>query len=121
MPPAHLPPPSDAPPHPGQFVRTTIIEPFGLSVKDAARALGVHRVALSRLLNEQASLSPEMAIRLEKAFGADMEALMRMQNSYDIACARAHQGTITVRRYEPQANRSNSEASLGASLVSEVK
>lgn len=103
MPPAHLPPPPDGPPHPGQFVRTEIIALLGLSVTDAARALGVHRVALSRLLNEQASLSPEMAIRLEKAFGADLEALMRMQNTYDIACARAHRGAILVRHYEPQA------------------
>lgn len=102
MPPGHRPPPFDAPPHPGQFIRTAIIEAFGLSVKDAARALGVHRVALSRLVNEQASLSLEMAIRLEKAFGADMEALMRMQNAYDIACARAYQHEIKVRHYAPQ-------------------
>ena len=104
MPFAHRPPPPDAPSHPGQFVRTAIIEPLGLSVKDAARALGVHRVALSRLVNEQASLSPEMAIRLEKAFGADMETLMRMQNTYDIACARAYQHEIKVRPYEQQAH-----------------
>jgi antitoxin HigA-1 len=88
--------PADSPPHRGQFVRTTIVEPLGLSVKDAAFALGVHRVALSRFLNEQAALSPEMAIRLKKAFGADMEYLMRMQNSYDIALARQHQEKIQV-------------------------
>jgi addiction module HigA family antidote len=63
--------------YPGQFVRTRIIKPLGLSVKGAAQALGVHRVALSRFLNEQATLSPEMAILLEKAFGASMEDLMR--------------------------------------------
>jgi len=111
MPPAHRSPPPDAPPHPGQHVRTAIIDPLGLSVKDAANALGVHRVALSRFLNEQASLSPDMAIRLEKAFGADMEALMRMQNTYDIACARARQGEIKVRPYEPEAN-DNAQAKL---------
>lgn len=104
MPVAHRSPPPDAPPHPGQHVRAAIIEPLGLSVKGAARALGVHRVALSRFLNEQAALSSEMAIRLEKAFGADLESLMRMQNTYDIACARAHQDKIKVRRYEPEAN-----------------
>jgi addiction module HigA family antidote len=104
MPLSHRPPPRNAPSHPGPFVRTALIEPLGLSVKDAARALGVHRVALSRLVNEQASLSSEMAIRLEKAFGADMEALMRMQNTYDIACARAYQHEIKVKRYEPQAH-----------------
>lgn len=95
------PPPDDAL-HPGQFVRTRIIDPIGLSVKDAASALGVHRVALSRLLNEQAALSPEMAIRIEKAFGASMEDLMRMQNKYDIALARQHQDDIRVTRYVPQ-------------------
>jgi len=81
-------PQSGTPLHPGQFVRTKIIEPEGLSVKDAAAALGVHRVALSRLLNEQAALSPEMAARLDKAFGADMVHLMRMQSEYDICQAK---------------------------------
>lgn len=94
-------PPPDAT-HPGQFVRTRVIGPLGLSVKDAAHALGIHRVALSRFLNEQANLSPEMAIRLEKAFGASMVELMRMQNDYDIALASAHQEDIKVARYEPQ-------------------
>lgn len=87
--------------HPGGFVRVTIIEPLGLSVKDAAQALGVHRVALSRFLNEQAALSAEMAIRLEKAFGASMEELMRMQNAYDIARAREREKEIEVTRYVP--------------------
>src|SRR4051812_40845185 len=81
-------PQSATPLHPGRFVRIKIIEAKGLSVKDAASALGVHRVALSRLLNEQAALSPEMAARLEKAFGADMVGLMRMQSEYDIRRAR---------------------------------
>ncbi|ODT34521.1 MAG: addiction module antidote protein, HigA family [Lautropia sp. SCN 70-15] len=93
-------PPPDAL-HPGQFVRTRIIEPLGLSVKDAAQALGVHRVALSRFLNEQAALSPEMAIRLEKAFDASMENLMRMQNDYDIALACQHKDDIKVERFVP--------------------
>ncbi len=96
------------PVHPGRFVRTVIVEPLGLTVTAAARALGITRVALSRFLNEQAALSPEMAIRLEKAFGADMETLMRMQASHDIAQARQRQGEISVARYmaaadEPQA------------------
>ena len=60
------------PTHSGRFVRTIILEPLDLSVTAAAKALGVTRVALSRLIREQASLSPEMAIRLDKAFGADM-------------------------------------------------
>ena len=88
------------PVHPGRFIRTVVIEPMGLSVTEAARALGITRVALSRFLNERASLSPEMAIRLDKAFGADMETLMRMQSSYDIAQARQRQGEISVARFQ---------------------
>lgn len=87
---------SVGPLHPGQIVRTQIIGPLGLSVKDAAQALGVHRVALSRLLNEQAALSAEMAIRLQKAFGADFEELMRMQNDYDIAQAKSRFDGVQV-------------------------
>jgi addiction module HigA family antidote len=71
-------------------------------VTEAAQALGITRVALSRFLNEQASLSPEMAIRLDKAFGADMETLMRMQSSYDIAQARQRQDDIRVARFQPK-------------------
>lgn len=87
------------PPHPGGFVRTEIIEPARLSVTAAARALGVTRAALSTFLNQRSSLSPEMALRVEKAFGASMETLMRMQNSYDIAQARKREGEIKVARY----------------------
>ena len=90
------------PVHPGRFVRTVILEPLGLSVTEAAGVLGVTRVALSCLINEQASLSPDMAIRLDKAFGADLETLMRMQNSYDIALARQREGDIKVARFEPR-------------------
>jgi len=72
------------PAHPGGFVKHEIIEPHDLSVTDAARILGVTRPALSALLNERAALSPEMALRIEKAFGVSMDTLMRMQNSYDI-------------------------------------
>ncbi|WP_149740686.1 HigA family addiction module antitoxin [Rhizobium sp. RU20A] len=82
--------------HPGAFVRLQIIQPRGLTVKDAAQALGIHRVALSRFLNEQAALSSEMAIRLEKAFGADMESLMRMQNEFDIAQAKLKFQSVQV-------------------------
>jgi addiction module HigA family antidote len=91
------------PAHPGGFVKAEIIEPLGLSVTDAARALGVTRPALSSLLNERASLSPDMALRIEKAFGVSMDTLMRMQNSFDIAQARKREGDIKVARYEPRA------------------
>lgn len=90
-----------APAHPGGFVRMEIIEPLALSVTDAARALGITRAALSAFLNERTSLSPDMAIRIEKAFGVPMDTLMRMQNSFDIAQARRREGEIVVPRYVP--------------------
>jgi addiction module HigA family antidote len=71
--------------HPGGFIKHEIIGPPELTVTAAATALGVTRTALSTLLNEPAHLSPEMALRLETAFGVPMEVLMRMQNSYDCA------------------------------------
>ena len=73
------------PPHPGDFIRTEIIEPAGLSVTAAAAALQVSRPALSSLLNGKADLSGDMALRIEKAFGVKMDTLMRMQSAYDIA------------------------------------
>lgn len=85
--------------HPGGFVKYEVLQPLGLSVTEAADALGVTRPALSALLNERAHLSPEMALRIEKAFGISMETLMRMQNSYDIAQARKRAGKIKVERY----------------------
>lgn len=87
------------PAHPGSFVKHEVVQPLGLSVTDAADALGVTRPALSALLNERAHLSPDMALRIEKAFGVSMETLMRMQNSYDIAQARARADEIRVERY----------------------
>ena len=100
------------PSHPGAFVRTQVIEPLGLSVTEAAKALGVTRVALSALLNGRAALSPDMAIRIEKAFGPDMETLMRMQSSYDIAAARKRADAIKVRRYEPKKPARESQAEV---------
>ncbi len=90
--------PMKNPPHPGDFIRTEIIAPAGLSVTAAAAALGVSRPALSNLLNSKAALSGDMALRLEKAFGVRMETLLRMQSSYDIAQARKRERNIHVRR-----------------------
>ena len=87
------------PPHPGDFIRTEIIEPAGLSVTAAASALRVSRPALSSLLNRKAALSGEMALRIEKAFGVKMDTLMRMQASYDIAQTRKREKEIRVRRF----------------------
>jgi len=86
------------PPHPGDFIRTEIIQPAGLSVTAAAAALRVSRPALSSLLNGKASLSGEMALRIEKAFGVKMDTLMRMQSAYDIARTRLRERQIRVRR-----------------------
>jgi antitoxin HigA-1 len=91
------------PPHVGGFVRHEILAPLALNVTEAARALGVTRPALSALLNEHADLSPEMALRLEKAFGVSMDVLMGMQNSYDIAKTRKLTKSIKVRKFSKAA------------------
>lgn len=88
------------PSHPGGFVKSEIIGPLGLSVTSAAQVLGVTRAALSAVLNERSNLSPEMALRLEKAFGISMDTLMRMQNSYDIAQTRKRASEIDVVPYQ---------------------
>jgi addiction module HigA family antidote len=89
------------PVHPGRFLRTEIIEAHRLSVTEAAQVLGVSRPTLSSLLNGKADLSGDMAVRFEKAFDVDMDTLMRMQNSYDIAQTRKRARTIHVERYRP--------------------
>jgi addiction module HigA family antidote len=89
------------PVHPGPFLRSEIIDAYELSVTEAARVLHVSRPTLSSLLNAKADLSGDMALRFEKAFGVDMETLMRMQNSYDISQTRRREKLIKVRRYEP--------------------
>ncbi len=86
------------PPHPGDFIRTEIVQPAGLSVTAAAMALRVSRPALSSLLNGKADLSGDMALRIEKAFGVRMDTLMRMQASYNIAQTRKREKHIHVRR-----------------------
>lgn len=87
------------PPHPGDLIRTEVIEALALSVTQAADMLGVRRATLSDLLNEKAGLSPEMALRIEKAFGPKMEHLLQMQLAYDIAQVRRHESDITVTQY----------------------
>lgn len=84
------------PPHPGDFIKTEIIEAAGLSVTDAAAALQVSRTALSSLINSKASLSGDMALRIEKVFGVKMDTLMRMQSAYDITQTRKREDKIQV-------------------------
>lgn len=95
--------PMKNPPHPGDFIRTEVVEPTGLTVTAAAQALQVSRPALSSLLNGKAALSGEMALRIEKAFGVKMDTLMRMQASYNIAQTRKLESKIRVRRVKPAA------------------
>ena len=90
------------PAHPGQFIRMDVIGPLGLSVTGAAKALGVTRAALSALLNARAALSPDMALRIEKAFGPKMDTLLRMQTAFEIAAVRKRAGKIQVRKYAPK-------------------
>ena len=94
--------PMKTPPHVGGVIRREVIEPLGLTVTQAAKALGVGRQALSSLLNERAALTSDMALRVEKAFGPKMEHLMRMQLAYDLAQAREREGTIKVKRYKAE-------------------
>ena len=89
------------PAHPGSFIRTEILDELHLSVSRAAEILGVRRATLSDLVNEKAALSPEMALRIEKAFGVSMDTLLRMQAWHDIYAMRKRQGEINVQKYEP--------------------
>lgn len=73
------------PTHPGEIVRAECLEPLGLTVTEAARALGVTRQALNNVVNSKASISPEMAVRLAKAFGSTPETWLRLQLAYDLA------------------------------------
>ena len=93
--------PMKNPPHPGDLIRTEIIEELGLTVKKAAEILKVRRATLSDLLHGKAALTPDMALRIEKAFGPDMDHLLQMQLAYDVAKTREHARKIDVKRYVP--------------------
>lgn len=86
------------PPHPGEVLRALCLEPLGLSVTRAAEALGVSRKTLSAILNERAGISPEMAIRLSKAFGTSAESWLNQQSQYDLWVAEKSLGKIKVKR-----------------------
>ena len=93
------------PPHPGEIIREEIIEALGLTVTSAAEILGVRRATLSDVTNGKASVSAEMALRLEKAFGVSMDLLLKMQAGYDAAQARMHGDQIKVKRFKPACAR----------------
>lgn len=89
------------PSHPGAFIKTEVIEELGLSVTKAAEVLGVRRATLSDLVNEKAALTPEMALRLEKAFQLNMDMLLRMQAWFDATEMRKNAGKIKILPYVP--------------------
>lgn len=88
------------PAHPGEFIRAEVLDPLSLNVTRAAGILGVRRATLSDLLNGHATLSPEMALRIEKAFDVSMDLLLRMQAWHDSARMRARADDISVERYQ---------------------
>ena len=88
-----------SPPHPGEFFQDEVLDELGLSVAKAAEILDVRRATLSDLINGKASLSPEMALRIEKAFGLSMDTMLRMQAWYDAQAMRRRAGEIDVKRY----------------------
>ena len=103
------------PPHPGLSVRHDCLEPLGLSVTDAARKLGVSRKQLSEVVNARSGISPEMAIRLDRAFGGGANTWLRMQAAYDLAQAMKKADRIRVERITgepapPEPNPGTSEA-----------
>lgn len=91
------------PPHPGEIIRELCLEPLGLSVTDAAAGLGVTRKALSELVNGHSGVSPEMALRLEKAFGSTAETWLGMQLEYDLWQTTQRVGELTVTRFAARA------------------
>src|SRR5215469_10141142 len=88
------------PPHPGEIIRQLCLEPLGMTVTDAASALGVSRKTLSALLNGRAGISPEMAVRLSIAFGTSSESWMNQQTQYDLWHAEKRRKDLRVRSEE---------------------
>ena len=94
--------PMKNPPHPGRSLKDACLEPLQLSVTEGAKVLGVTRHTLSRVINGRPGISPDMAIRLEKAGWSNADHWLRLQTAYELAQARKHQDQIHVERYEPQ-------------------
>jgi len=94
--------PMKNPPHPGHSIKDACLEPLELSVTEGAKVLGVTRHTLSRVINGQSGISPDMAIRLEKAGWSNADHWLRLQTAYELAQARMRQDQIQVERYEPQ-------------------
>ena len=97
--------PMKNPPYPGRSIKDACLEPLGLNVTEGAKVLGVTRNTLSRVINGQSGISPDMAIRLEKAGWSNADHWLRLQTACELAQARKDQDRIKVERYEPQPAR----------------
>lgn len=86
------------PTHPGESIRFDCIEPLGLTITSAAKVLGVTRQTLNSIVNGKSGISPEMAVRLDKAFGGGAETWLKLQVKYDLAQVMKRAGSIKVRR-----------------------
>ena len=91
------------PPHPGEFIRETYIEPFDISIRSLAESLGVAASTLARIVSERSAVSPEMALRLSKALGRTPESWLAMQDNYDLWQARQSANLSTVQKIEFEA------------------
>jgi addiction module HigA family antidote len=112
--------PMKNPVHPGRIVRHDCLEPLGLSVTKGAEVLGVTRQALNNVVNGKSGISPEMAIRLTKAFGSTPEAWLRMQLAYDLAAALKNESRIKVRRQGVPERLASSRHIAGAAPAAAV-
>lgn len=93
--------PMKNPPHPGLSVKHDCLEPLGLTVTQGAKILGVTRQTLNDLVNCRRGISPEMALRLDLAFGGGADTWLRLQTAYDLARVKARAGQLGVKRYQP--------------------
>jgi addiction module HigA family antidote len=91
------------PSHPGEVFYWGVLEPLDISISAAARVLGVRRATLSAVVNERAALSPDLALRIEKAFGPKVDLMLRIQAAYDAAQVRKRTKAIKVKRYVARA------------------
>ena len=99
--------PMKNPAHPGRIVKHACLEALGLSVTEGAKVLGVSRQALNNMVSGRAGITPEMAIRLSKAFGSTPETWLQMQLAYDLSEARKNQNKIRVKHYQPEEAHAN--------------
>jgi addiction module HigA family antidote len=96
--------PMHNPPHPGEFIRATYIEPFDISIRSLAGNLGVAASTLARIVSERSAISPKTALRLSKALGRSPESWLAMQGNYDLWQARKSENLSRVRKVQFEAS-----------------